>query len=292
MNTAVAFAPGHISGFFQPVYDPKNIYKTGSRGAGFSVALGATSHVSIEQSDIQKTVVYLNGSFIDSPLIETCIHQLIGTKPLMITSEIYLDLPLSQGFGMSAASALSVSYAVATCLDISLDVAVKAAHAAEISLKTGLGDVIGSWHGGFEIRSKPGLPPDGVIENFSQKCDMVLCVVDRGMATKEILSDEYKQESIDVFGGSCTDDLLKNPTIAQFFMLSELFTRKTGLANKRVLRAIDAAKPYGLASMCMLGNAIFATGETKKLVEILKNHGDVFVTEIDMNGARVLKTDH
>ena len=42
---ATAFAPGHISGFFEPVYTP-DLSRSGSRGAGINISLGAFSEVS------------------------------------------------------------------------------------------------------------------------------------------------------------------------------------------------------------------------------------------------------
>jgi len=58
---AVAFAPGHISGFFAPKFD-KDFLKTGSRGAGINISLGAKSEVIVNNSkDIQHCVgVLLN----------------------------------------------------------------------------------------------------------------------------------------------------------------------------------------------------------------------------------------
>ncbi len=288
MTSAVAFAPGHISGFFQPIYDETNIYRTGSRGAGFSVSLGAISQVSIEKNDDQKITTYVNGAPFESPLIAACICHLVRNQPLKMTIRTQLDLPIRQGFGMSAASALSVAYAAATCLHIPLENAVKAAHAAEVSFKTGLGDVIGSLRGGFEIRGKPGLPPYGVIKNMYHQCHMVLCVVDKGIATKDVLSDTQKQKTISTIGKSCTDELLEDPSLEHFFALSEEFTRRSGLASDKIIQAIDAAKTYGMASMCMLGTAVFATGDTKKLIEALSEYGKVIVTTIDMKGAQVL----
>ena len=44
---SIAFAPGHISGFFQPCYD-KDPLKTGSRGAGLSLSFGARTQVTLE----------------------------------------------------------------------------------------------------------------------------------------------------------------------------------------------------------------------------------------------------
>lgn len=291
MINACAFAPGHISGFFQPVYDPSDIYRTGSRGAGFSVTLGATSYVTVEESKQQDIQVYLNDVLIDSPLISTCISLLIGNKPFKITSKIDNDLPMSQGFGMSAAGVLSTAYALSSCLHLSFEDAVKAAHAAEVSLLTGLGDVIGSKTGGFEIRSNPGLPPWGSIQKIPLQQKMVLCVVDTGIDTKKILTDEKQRRIIDVEGRACTDKLLEDPSLEHFFVLSESFARRTGLANKSVIKAIDIAKKHGYASMCMLGHAVFATGSTKSLVTILKDFGDVYVTDIDTIGARIIKND-
>ena len=37
---ATAFAPGHISGFFEPVFNP-DLSRTGSCGAGINISLGA-----------------------------------------------------------------------------------------------------------------------------------------------------------------------------------------------------------------------------------------------------------
>ncbi len=36
----IAFAPGHISAFFEPVYSEQDFDRSGSRGAGFSLSLG------------------------------------------------------------------------------------------------------------------------------------------------------------------------------------------------------------------------------------------------------------
>jgi len=50
---AIAFAPAHISGFFEPVYHKEDFARSGSRGAGMSVSLGAISEVFIEPSNKQ-----------------------------------------------------------------------------------------------------------------------------------------------------------------------------------------------------------------------------------------------
>ena len=72
------------------------------------------------------------------------------------------------------------------------------------------------------------------------------------------------------------------------FSLSQVFTKKTNLAEKKVLEAIKASSKYGMASMCMLGNSVFTLGETEKLCKILSSFGKVFVCNVDEYGARVL----
>ena len=43
-----------------------------------------------------------------------------------------------------------------------------------------------------------------------------------------------------------------------------------------------------MASMCMLGNSVFATGKTNELCQVLSKFGRVFVCSIDSCGARIL----
>ena len=67
-----------------------------------------------------------------------------------------------------------------------------------------------------------------------------------------------------------------------------LIPQKTELADKRVLDAINAANQYGMASMCMLGNSVFAIGKTDELCKTLSSFGKVYMCGVDELGARVL----
>ena len=55
---STAFAPGHISGFFEPVYN-QDLSRTGSRGAGINISLGAVSEVFAENSTTQNFEIYV-----------------------------------------------------------------------------------------------------------------------------------------------------------------------------------------------------------------------------------------
>ena len=284
---STAFAPGHISGFFEPVYG-QDMSHTGSRGAGINISLGAVSEVYAEGSKTQEFEIYVNNRKSNSPVIKLALKYLLGDNPIRAVVKTILNLPVRQGFGMSAASALSATYALAKIIGVSKDQAMKASHFAEIQLKTGLGDVLASCFGGVEIRKRAGLPPWGVIEHIPGKYDIAICIVGKKLDTKKILSDSSKANKIVDYGKYCTKKLLEKPSIENFFLLSQTFAKKTDLADKRVLEAIDAANQYGMASMCMLGSSVFAIGKTDELSNTLSQFGKTYICSVDECGARIL----
>jgi pantoate kinase len=285
----IAFAPGHISAFFEPVYSDQNIDRTGSRGAGINISLGALSQVMVKPASQYTITVRINRSQSNAPVTKLALKYLLGETPLEITIDTLLDLPVSQGFGMSAGGALSSTLALADLLKLPRENAVKAAHYAEVQLRTGLGDVIASNFGGIEIRRKAGLPPWGMQEHIPGKFDMVLCVIGKEIKTKKILSDAVRLRKIASYGQYCTKKLLEKPSVEHLFSLAWEFTQKIDLADEMVLQAIESANQYGKASMCMLGNSVFAMGNTPLLCKTLAKFGTVFCCTVDEQGARVLR---
>ncbi|HEC89163.1 MAG TPA: hypothetical protein ENI44_01105, partial [Thermoplasmatales archaeon] len=170
MKTSV-FIPAHISGFFEPFIDEDPL-KSGSRGAGINLSLGVKTTVYIEDSSQQIIETYIDNSKVKSSLIEYCVRKLIDSKNMHIVVENNLDLPMAHGFGISAASALGASLAIARLLDINPMVALSIAHESEIIHQTGLGDVNACYHGGIEIREKPGIP--GIVRNIPGRYKIVL----------------------------------------------------------------------------------------------------------------------
>jgi len=285
---AAAFAPGHISCFFEPVYHNENIFRTGSRGAGINITLGTASEVTVETAKIQNIDIYVNDRKTPSPVTNLALKYLLGENPLKVVVKTKQNLPTGQGFGMSAAGALSATLALSKITDVSRADAMKASHFAEVKLRTGLGDVMASCFGGIEIRKTPGLPPWGIIEHIPGDFNLVLCVLWGKLNTKKILLNSEKTEKIVEYGSYCTKKILENPSVENLFYLAQVFTKKTNLADKKVLDAMKSVEKYGNASMCMLGNSIFAMGETEKICRILGTYGRVFICNVDQNGARVL----
>jgi len=286
---AVAFAPGHISGFFEPVYNEQDMSRTGSRGAGVNVSLGAVSEVVVKSAVKQDFEIYVNGRKSNAPVIRLALKYLLGEQKFKVFVRTNLGLPVGQGFGMSAAGAVSATFAVAKILGFSAAEAMKASHFAEVQLKTGLGDVLACCFGGVEIRKTPGLPPWGVIEHIPGNFELVLCVVGKRMDTRKILLDPAKASGIVNYGKYCTKKLLENPSVENLFSLSQVFADKTNLMDKRVFDAVKVANQFGMASMCMLGNSVFAMGKTKELYQKLSSFGKVFVCNVDEYGARLLE---
>lgn len=304
---AAAYSPGHVTGFFEIRDEDRDVLKRGSRGAGFSTALGARAYVTVEPADAQSIEITLNRVPDEAAVTRAAVRNLLQTAALegkvglasgaprgerakaRVTVAAELDLPVSQGFGMSAAGALSAALATARCVGLGRSEAVKAAHAAEIEQKTGLGDVAGAAHGGFEIRKSPGLPPWGVVQSFLGYEEVVLCVIGGPLETKKVLSDRTKRAAISKAGAARVDALVQNPTLESFVHYSREFAEETGLITDALRDACDACREAGMASMAMLGNSVFAFGETRRLEEILSEFGETFVSDVSAQGPRLLE---
>jgi pantoate kinase len=303
---AAAFAPGHVTGLFSIHDEAPELEKRGSRGAGFSLARGVASFVTVEPAAAMEIEIALNKETQDAPVTREAITNLLrsavkdariplnkdapkGSKArIRVTVQSDVQLPVSQGFGMSAAGALSAAMALAKCLRMGRSDALRAAHAADVQTRGGLGDVIGASVGGFEIRTAPGLPPYGAIMRFVGYGDCVLCVVGEKLETKSVLSDAAKRASVNAAGERALAALLKGPTLDAFLAQSQQFARESGLLSPEMERAMHAARPHGAASMSMLGNSLFAFGNTRRLADALAPFGEVTTCAVDEAGARLV----
>ncbi len=289
MMQAEAFAPGHITGFFEIVFtdDPLS---TGSRGAGLCLQLGARSKVVVEQATRQSIKVVVNGKRSEAAVTKSAVSKLLDNERLTVTISANLDLPQSQGFGMSAAGALSAALALSDILGRDMHEAFEAAHVAEVENRTGLGDIAAVMTAGITVRIAPGLPPIGTVQRIDGAPDVVLAVVGKKLLTKDILTDPAKRDAINRSGSEKVRLILEEPTLGRLMELSSEFAIETGLARKEVLDAVNAASKLGSASMSMLGNSVFAVGDIEGLVRVLSEFGEVWVTKVDTRGPRVLSS--
>ena len=231
-----AWVPSHITGFFAAKRqdDPR---LSGSIGCGLCLDLGATT--SIEGSE--ETEIFLNGVVSEAPVTRYVVEEL-AKEPVRVKTE--LDMPFGSGFGASGAGALGCAYALNAYFDLGLTTnqAAAVAHVAEVTNRTGLGDVIAQNAGGMVMRLEPGAPGTGRIDRIPVPPLKVNYVVRGPISTRDVLTDEALMKAINQAGVAALKELLKRPTLQDFMRLSRRFTVQSGLASQW---AIDAIRSCG-----------------------------------------------
>lgn len=291
IGSATAFAPGHITGFFEICDDETDPAKIGSRGAGFSVRLGVTTRVEIKEDGFPGILCIINGEQQEASTTRAAVELLLGREALNVTVRQTMDLPASQGFGMSASGALSAALATASILGRTRRDAIWAAHCAEVTNRTGLGDVVGSALGGFENRLEPGCEPHGRIEPFragEPVDDVMLAVVDQEILTKRILTDPTHRRDIKTAGAAALKRFREAPGLRSFADVSKEFSLETRLASERISRIYREVERLALVGQCMLGGSVFAFGRSHDVKTRLSRWGRVYSTKIEFNGARLV----
>ena len=284
---AKAFCPGHVTGFFE-ILRSHDLLSSGSRGAGICTTLGATTEVTVEDSRKRIIAVRINGERREASTTVRAIDALLGERTASVLASTALDLPESQGFGMSAAGTLSASLALCSILKLDRVSAFEAAHSAEIECGTGMGDVSAIHCGGIVVKQAAGLPPNGEAHRIDGNPEVVLAVLGEPFRTSDALADTELVNRVNREGAWRVDDLLREPTIANFMRLSRSFASDTGLVSDKVRDAIDSASAVGNASMAMLGNSVFAVGQAGALESTLSPFGRTYKCGVDIEGVRLV----
>ncbi|MBL7054141.1 GHMP kinase [Candidatus Woesearchaeota archaeon] len=259
-----AFAPANISCIFS-IVDNKNSSKKGSLGMGFTVNKGVT--VSIKKITIKKrqskkiknkVTLYFNNKKIKFPTVETVVKKLNKNNE-NLEIRIKSQLPLSCGFGISGASALATAYALNALLKLKKEPA-KIAHIAEVENKTGLGDVINQYYGGFLIKYEPSYKFK--VKRLNIKNKKIYYKVFSRLDTKKMITNKKIKNKINQAGINSLKKIksLKKPQLNKLISISKEFAVDSGLLKdekiKDVIKTIE--KNNGNASMIMLGNAVFS----------------------------------
>ncbi len=294
-SSAKAFAPGNISCIFK-IHEDANPAKMGSLGLGFTVNKGVTVEVVFSS----KTEVYFNKKKINFPTVKSVVKKLTLGLNKKIRINISSDLPLGSGFGLSGASALATAYALNNLLGLkysNLELA-KIAHIAEVENRTGLGDVVNQYFGGFLLKLRPS--SEFKVKKIPLENIPVYCKYFSQLSTKAVLSDPKLKETINQ---SATEELKKiesyllllgegqdeflvssnshankphpSPLLrgegiksrisatvnfSALISISKEFAINSGLlTNKKVISMIKKIEAAGgHASMIMLGNSVFS----------------------------------
>ena len=339
------FVPSHITGFFS-IFDNENPLLKGSLGAGVLLDKGVITEIDkIEESDsnapskdlsiiingkndeyneviIRKTIDFMDNDF-NKEEIQFNLDNIVINQTIQV--------PIGCGFGTSAASAIGTSICINECfnLGLSIEECGQYAHLAEVSLGTGLGDVIAELSKGIVLRTNVGAPGYGEVKSIvpheksgfgvfeSLKSDFYVITKTLGeISTASIIENEKHKKVITDVGLEIQDEFnrkddgiiigskFKNKfnvavdsefneeeTIKKFMKSSLAFAKKTHLINDDLLKIVHQlhGKVLG-SSMAMLGNTVFSiANEDQKLKLEAEYYNEFDFYKLETEGIQIKK---
>lgn len=291
---AVAFCPGHITGFFKAEVGQKRPELQGSLGAGFCINKGVTTTVKVTSTYKPHFRIKVTGYQTDNTQVsEFVINEFfkIAKENFFVDVEHDSAIPVGYGLGSSGAVALSLAFALNEAMKTNLSRTQigQIAHNAEIYCKTGLGTVLSSYYGGFEIRTKQGAPGIGSLKKiYSDSSALVICF--SPISTKKFIKDELPR--INGLGGKMVDKLLKSRDYQDFLDMSLEFAKYVDVITPKMDSVIKDLQSNGFkCGVAMFGETVFTLVPRSKedqVMQILKRYdGIVIQSKIDKSGARV-----
>ena len=299
---ATAFCPAHITGFFKAHLDnnQNSLENFGSTGAGFSIKQGVTTRVKVDTKDNQESNFRITTKGYQPDKTDVSEFVLNEFLKLGKFSDKFFDIeheisiPVGYGLGSSGAVALSLSFALDQALETKLDKTMigQIAHNAEVNCKTGLGDVLASFHGGFEIRVKPGAPGIGCVEKIFTNKISVIMICFSPISTNKFIKERLSQ--INGLGGKMVNRLLESKNYEHFQDMSLEFAKFVDVITPRMQKLVNELSKNNIkCGIAFFGETVFSMipkEDEDKVLEILQKYSDgiIIKSELDDNGARVL----
>ena len=291
---------GHITLLFTVEKDGRLLRNQGSRGAGFNVEHGVRASVleikrtnvedqvglsagssldekiNVKFGDIEITVLDMDGKeMIDSSsiyfdLVDELRHAKLLEKSDSYSIEVNLDLPTSQGFGMSAAGLIAVAYAFRELTGKGLaGQYLRLCHRIERIHGSGLGDVLGISAGGVEIRLQAGAPgASGRALGFGCPQNILLAwQPSEKRHTSKYIDDEKWQNKITLAGQKAVNNLKSDSwghsQWSEILKQSRIFAEQSDLLDeperkhllgivREIVRELDLQAKVSIR-LCMLG---------------------------------------
>jgi len=299
---ATAFCPAHITGFFKAHLEDQHdaLENLGSMGAGFSIKEGVTTKVTINSRNNQKSNFRITTNGYQSDKTDVSEYVLNEFLKLGEFSNKFIDvehnisIPVGYGLGSSSAVALSLSFALDKVLGTKLDKTRigQIAHNAEVNCKTGLGDVLASYHGGFEIRVKPGAPGIGFVEKIDTEKISIIMICFSPISTNKFIKERLSQ--INGLGGKMVEKLLESKNYEHFQDMSLEFAKYVDVMTPRMEKLVKELSENNIkCGIALFGETIFSMipkENESDVLEILQKYDDgiIIKSELDNVGARVL----
>jgi len=299
---ATAFCPAHVTGFFKANLGENQevAERFGSMGAGFSIKEGVTTKVIISSRNNQHSRFRISIKGFQSDKTDVSEFVLKEFLKLGNFEDVFFDIehqisiPVGYGLGSSGAVALSLSYALDQVLELKLNKIEigKIAHIAEINCKTGLGDVLASYHGGFEIRVKPGAPGIGKVEKIDIDDISIIMICFSPISTNKFIQEQLSK--INGLGGKMVNKLLESKDYDNFQDMSLEFAKYINVMTPKMQKLIEELSLNGIKSgIAMFGETVFTMIPKiykNKVLDIFKKYseGKIIISQLDVQGARVL----
>lgn len=300
MREATAFSPSHITGIFEIFDKGDTPLHLGSRGAGLSLTRGVVTKVTAHRCRKNKIRVSLNGEMVEAPVSATAATDLIrrtaGSWRVDIQS--WVGVPIGCGYGSSGAGALSVAFAMNRALELELprEEVGAIAHVADVRCRTGLGTVLAEFHGGIEVRTKPGAPGIGSLKRIQGGRKLAALSISLGpISTSQQLSDPELRIRVNQIGRECLRRLQSAPSVTNLMKESRRFTQLSQLLPSSLWKLLpklsDFPHPWAMA---MLGRTLFTVVQMDEVdswtrrLKVVAPPASVIVSEIDTKGARLL----
>ena len=292
----IAFSPAHVTGFFKADLDDlQRPEKVGSLGAGFSIKNGVTTTVDAKKTEKSGYQIDISGYTPDNTDVSEFVineFQKLVNQNFFLLVHHNITVPIGYGLGCSGAVALSLAFALDQALDTKLE-RIKIgqiAHNAEVFCKTGLGDVIGSFYGGFEIRTKAGAPGFGSLKKIDTDFK-VIAICFSPVSTKKFLDENLS--IINGLGGKMVDHLIASNNYDDFQDMSVEFAKYIKVMTPKMNSVINELHQNGIrCGVALFGETVFSlvpASKENQVLEILKKYDDniIIQSEIDNVGARL-----
>ena len=194
------------------------------------------------------------------PISTEVARRLLGERKGTLLVYLRHELPIGQGFGLSAAGALSTSLAVAQLLDEPPHRALEVAHLADFHGGGGLGGVASILGGGMELRRRPGIPPWGEAVHRAFRPELFIALLGSPLPSPRLLRSGPFLRRVERAAASEVRRLSTEFRPSNLLDASERFTDRLQLGRPSIRRAISELRKSGAwVAQTMFGNALFAS---------------------------------
>jgi len=244
------------------------------------LALGVTAEATWDPDGPSKLLL-TSGVAGSLTISEDVARRLVADRAGLVRVRLTHQLPVGQGFGMSAAGAVATGLSLANLFRISRQHALEVAHLADLFGGGGLGGVAAILGGGLETRIRAGIPPYGRVLHRPFLRKILIGVVGRPIPSPRLLRNPEILGRI----SSAAEQLPTSPpgfTPSGFLAASERFTDEVGLTTAGLARTLRAVRACGgWAAQAMFGRSFFVVPKTPggraRIVAELERRGHPFV---------------